>query len=609
MKTLHSVYLFIWFSISFAQKIQWGELKQNEIELKTVDFEADADLVILEEFGDLKITRFGYEILEYSKIKILTPNGLDLINRSWTYPKNNIHNKVSFEKGNVLNVENNEVQIHPLKKTDLIIHSIDENTEELKILFPNIRIGSVVEYRRKILSNADLYSSPWRFQNDHPTLKSTLRLQNASNFKYKIILMGDRLHKKYGNKSNQKVWELTNIPSTKTITHVHNVEDFRERLMLQFDSSTSTHETYYSSTRWSDFKKVLINDINTSLYKLSISNIAAKIPSGNTKEQTLINCIQYLQDNYKWSGRYSVTPKDLKLNLLSNQPSHSADFNILLKEILAYKKINSYYVIGSFRSRGKLVLEYPVFSRMSNLFLVVDLDQKKQRLIDAASMDPKNIDFPNLRFFNNSFIRVDTSVDIFLAIEPQLSIMETVSELNFMKSEVQLKSLTKANGYFDEIRIPEIVQKNAEFSTKYESEPQTKDNWTSKSKIFQTNDLKNIFQFDNPFVDDFQKFEIENNRNIPIEFDFPFIKTFVLKINHFDRYQLMNDNFNYQVSCLDSSLIYSQDLQKMDDHYLVTWQFLVGKSHINTSEIKEFTEFLQKVKLNLQNSLILKKSN
>lgn len=609
MKTFLTLCLFFWISVSFGQKIKWGDLRTDEIELKTVDFEGDADLVILEEFGDLIITKYGYEILEYSKIKILTPKGLDLINRSWRYPKNKINNKVSFEKGNVLNFENNEVKIQSIKKSDLLIHSVDEKREELKILFPNVRVGSVIEYQIRIISNADLYSSPWRFQKDFPTLKSSLRLQNASNFKYKIILMGERLHKKYGSKSNQKFWELTNIPSSKTLTHVHNVEDFRERLMLQYDSSISNHGTYYSSTEWSDFKKVLIKEINTSKYKFNAANIASKIPSGNSKEQTLINCIQYLQDNYKWSGQYSISSKDLQLNILAKQPAHTADFNILLKEILSYKKINSFYVIGSFRSRGKLVLEYPAFSRMSNLFLVVDLDQNKQRLIDAASVDPENLDFPDLQFFNNSFIRVDTSADIFLAIEPQLSEVETISEMNFLKSEVQLKSLTRANGYFEEINIPDLFPKNAEFILKYESEIQKNNNWSSKSKIYQTSDLKNIYQVDNPLLQDILHFDGEENRTIPMEFDFPFMETYVLKINHFNQFIVMNEDFNYQESCLDSKIIFSQNIQKLNDHYLVTWQFLLGKSHLNKMELKPFNEFIQKVKLNLNNSLILKKIN
>lgn len=609
MKTFVTLLLLVSFHISFGQKIKWGELRTEEIELKVVDFEEDADLVILEEFGDLIITKYGYEILEYSKIKILTPKGLELINRSWAYPKNKINNKITFEKGNVINFESNEIKVQALKKSDLIIHSIDEETEELKILFPNVRVGSVVEYQRRIISNADLYSSPWRFQNEYPTLKSSLRLQNASNFRYKIILMGERLHKKYGGKTNQKYWELANIPSSKTLTHVHNVEDFRERLMLQYDSSTASHGTYYSSTQWSDFKKVLVKEINTSLYKLNIANIAAKIPSGNTKEQTLINCIKYLQDNYKWSGKYSISPRDIQLNMLSKQPAHTADFNVLLKEILSYKKINSFYVIGSFRSRGKLVLEYPAFSRMSNLFLVVDLDQKKQRLIDAASMDSGNIDFPDLRFFNNSFIRIDTSVDIFLAVEPQLSEMEIISELNLLKSEVQLKSLTRANGYFEDFNPPKLFPNEADFTLKFESEIQKKDNWSSKSKIFQSSDFQTFYQINNPLLKDIILYDNEQNRTIPLEFEFPYIKTYVLKINHSNQYQIMNENFNFEEKCLDSKIIFSQNIQKMNDHYLITWQFLLGKSYLSKGDLQTFNQFIQKVKLNPNNSLILKKIN
>lgn len=599
--------LFLGFEFCLAQKINWGTLSQNEIDLERVDFEPDADLVILEEFGDLILTRNGYEILEYSKIKILTHKGLELINRQWKYPSFDKYNKVIFEKGQTLNLENGVVKEYPIQKGDIFIHQFDDNTEELKVVFPHVRIGSVIEFQIRRIDDSDLYSSPWRFQNNHPTLKSALRLQNASNSAYTIILLGERINAKYGNRPKQKYWELNNIPSVKTYTYVQNVNDHRDRIMIQYSSARHSHGTYYSATKWKDFKKVLLKDIDNAKKYLKVADIAMKIPSGNTKEETLINCIKYLQENYKWSKTYSVVPRDLKLNLLSKKPAHTADFNILLKEILDYKKINSMYVLGSFRQNGKLVLEFPVFSRMGNLFLVVDLDLNKQILIDAATADPENLMFPDLDYFNNSFVRIDSSADLFFAIEPYLSEMETMDEMIFTKDGVQLKSLNRANGYFEDLEFS--FQPPADFQLTYESEANKNKNWNQGSRIYQSNEKSFHYEIKNPFLKEIQAIDIKNDRNIPVEFDFPYLKTYVVKIKNAPEYEIMNQNFNFKEEAFQSKIAFHQWVQKNDGEIIITWQFYLGKSILHPKEITELNSFLENIKSKSQSTLILKRSN
>jgi hypothetical protein len=599
--------LFFMFTIGQAQKINWGTLSQKEIDLEKVDFEPDADLVILEEVGDLSITQNGYEILEYSKIKILTHKGLELINRSWQYPFLDKYNKVIFEKGQTLNVENGVIKEYPIKKTDIIIHQFDEETEELKVIFPNVRIGSVIEYQIKRIDGSELYSSPWRFQNNHPTLKSTLHMRNNSKYSYKTIFLGERINAKYGNRPKQKFWELTDVPSVNTYTYVHNVNDHRDRVIIQFNSAQFTGRSYYSVNKWKDFKKVLLKDINSAKKNVKVADIAMKIPSGNTKEETLVNCLKYLQENYKWSQVYSVVPQDLKQNLLAKKKAHTADFNVLLKEILDYKKINSKYILGSFRQNGKLVLEFPVLSRIGNLHLMVDLDENKQILVNAASADLENLMFPDLDYFNDSFIQLDSSTDLFIRIEPYLSEMETIDEMIFSKEGVQLKSMNRANGYFEELEFSNIPP--ADFQLTYESELSKNNGWKQASKIYLSKEKNPIYEMDNPLLKEIQKIDIKENRNLAVEFDFPFIKSYVFKIKNATDYEIMNDQFNFREEAFQSKIAFHQSVQKNESEILVSWQFYLGKTNIHPKEIGELLKFLENVKTKSQSTLILKKRN
>ena len=59
-------------------------MSQEEISLTEVSYEPGSDAVKLAEFGDLKITNTGYELMEYGRTKILTTSGLDYAQRKWS---------------------------------------------------------------------------------------------------------------------------------------------------------------------------------------------------------------------------------------------------------------------------------------------------------------------------------------------------------------------------------------------------------------------------------------------------------------------------------------------------------------------------------------------
>lgn len=196
------MFLFIFQLIFSQEKLGWGQLSQDEINLTKVSFEPDADAVILREEADLFITKKGYILEEHSKIKILSTNGYENAQKKWRYYTGNNYDNITFEEGHTINIVNGKPIITPVNKSDLFITDINSNTKEISVAFPNVNVGSIIEYKIKTIRAFNGYSNVWNFQNNLPTLSSVLNKKNSSFGE--IVLYGEYLNKKYKKKRTER---------------------------------------------------------------------------------------------------------------------------------------------------------------------------------------------------------------------------------------------------------------------------------------------------------------------------------------------------------------------------------------------------------------------
>jgi len=439
MKYTASILFFLIFTIAFSQSRNWGKVSQEEVEMKDVSFEPGAEAVILYESGILNINSQGYDLEQYQRVKILSDRGFHLADKKYTYNPDK-YDKVILEDAQTINIIDGKTVITPIDKKDIFISKQRDNIMQLAFAFPNVRKGSIIEYKLKMKRPGNAYASPWRFQNSIPTLFSKLEMEFSVSADYKIITMGEMLNKKYGRSKNNRKWELTNIPSDKVFKNVYNIEDYRERIMFQYTSARYYYGSYYSENSWSGFKKLLSKDLEKSIKKIDFKEIAAQIKNGDSKEETLKNCITYIQEKYKWDHYYSILTEDLKNNFLKTKTGNTADFNVFLKGILQAKNISSELAVNSFRSNGKILVVYPAFSRLNTLVNIVEIDNQKKLMIDAAISDPENPGYLPLEYFNQLAVGLDAPGQKFVTVMPELSEYRSQQNLILRDEDTELKN-------------------------------------------------------------------------------------------------------------------------------------------------------------------------
>lgn len=576
-----------------AQNVKWGVLSREEAELSDVHFETGASAVNLFRIGELTINDENYTLDEYGRIKILKTDGFDKAQMKMSFPKDA---NIDLKAAQTLNLVDGKTVINKIEDFD-IIKSESENTVEIAIAFPNVKVGSVIEYKIRTVSNNIVFDTPWSFQSDIPTLYSKLAMVNKAYADYRIILNGAKLNQKYAGKRKVARWELHNIPSYKSFSHVYNTEDYREKIMFQFNVSRKHYAGYLSVNTWSGLKKLVNADVEESIGKGSFNKFSDEIRKEETKIGTLKNCIAYLQNNFQWNQELSAFAGSMNKEFLPQKTGNSADFNIFLHEILKQKGIQSHLAVTSLRSNGRMLADFPLLSNVQALINIVEIDDGEKLIIDAATSKLENIRYLQLDYYNRLVLNLDKNAGEFLEISPPLSEFLSSQELSTKITENQVVIENRAKGYFETDFLRQNMFNIFNGVRTSDSESGDFGEWKIQSqKISFENSSDNFLVIENPFTKLLKEMSVDNQRDYPICLNFPFLATIELKSHLAENQTIQIDRFEQKISAFGGKMQYQQEVTHAEDGIAIfTWSFLVNKTFFNIADLSEYLSFMQQV--------------
>lgn len=196
MKTLAILILILFLMHPcFSQKVpvKFGKISQEEIELSSY---GNADAVILCDYGTMHLdgkTDFLYLYrFRHLRIKILTREGLKFARQSIPFYdlKAADHfksNRVYELKAQTINVDSNGKIIKSrLKGKNEQVGEADEAYNNvLELEFPDVQVGSIIEYEINIPTIEIVNPDVWYFQHAIPVIHSELRILCPGNINYK----------------------------------------------------------------------------------------------------------------------------------------------------------------------------------------------------------------------------------------------------------------------------------------------------------------------------------------------------------------------------------------------------------------------------------------
>ncbi len=388
---------------TYGQKlpVKWGKVTSEEWDLNQVSYDPEAAAIILCDFGVAQFAGSKLKVTYHRRLKILKPEALEEADIEIPYYIKDRTQSVSSLKAQTIKLVNGKQEVHAISNREVFHEKVSEEWHAAKFVFPDVSIGSILEYSYTLTSENVVFLRSWDFQNNYPTVHSEFRAAIPTYLDYTVIFQGSRLREKYkGNPKSQ--WFLRNIPSIKPEPYMTTIEDFRETLRFQLSgyykaasgpAGGSDYQTLM--TTW----EALGEELNTNAHfglqikKKGLSkNILETLSlEGKSSKVKLEIIYDYVSQNYTWDRDYDTfADRDLK-EVYATKEGSSAEINLLLIMLLSNAGLEVNPVLISTRNHGMVSKNIPLLSQFNTVIARAEIDGVAFLLDATDPLRPSNL--------------------------------------------------------------------------------------------------------------------------------------------------------------------------------------------------------------------------
>jgi hypothetical protein len=420
-KTL--LFLAIFFSslTVFSQDFPFGQVSNEEIEMKKYDKDTSAHAVFLNEYGSSKINfdndyyiRLTFEY--HAKIKFFDSKEFE---REGTFEipiyngDDRTYEKAEDIKGiTYYKDDNGTVQQAALDPKKIFTVKDSKHWSTMKFAMPAMRKGCVVEVSFKIISPYLFNLHSWNFQSSIPkinseyevhipgfwsynaSLKGYLKLtKNMSKIEKTCFTYGDPGYSSTGISADCSdiIYGISNIPAFIKEDYMTSEKNFKSSVHFELTDETDiTNGSKRKYTKdWKDIDYFLKTDNSfggqLKRKELMKERIMPFIANKTDELEKAATIYSYIKKNIKWNGSYDFASDDGIRQALENHTGDSGDINLALVAALNAGGIRTEAVLLSTREHGNLNKLYPNLSDFNYVIAKANIDDKSY-LLDATEL-------------------------------------------------------------------------------------------------------------------------------------------------------------------------------------------------------------------------------
>jgi hypothetical protein len=379
--------------------VRWGKFLKEELEMKSYAEDTSASAVMLCKFGIVSFDgvrnefQATYEVL--IRIKILQRAGFKYGDISIPYYERNGTERFNDFKAHTINVDKDGKTIETEVSKDLV-HDEDVNGyyHLRKFAFPDLREGSIIEYRYTIKSKDIFFLKKWNFQDEIPVKWSEYRTMIPELYRYSALIKGMEPmdHIEHGNSTGSMVTSSNtlNFNVDETGYVMKNVKALRK------EPSSLNPSAYFSSLTlqlnyinipgvlnrniikdWESLSEFVLEaewfGKQIHSYGFSKDVVGMLCPSINDPKEKIKTLYNYVKDNFVWNGYHDFYVANLK-NSFEKKTGNGTEINSILLCLLKDAGIEAYPVLISTRDNGELQRTYPIIEQFDHMVVKAKCD-------------------------------------------------------------------------------------------------------------------------------------------------------------------------------------------------------------------------------------------
>lgn len=544
--------------------------------------------------GEL-IKKYAYRVKIYEKDRSEDWHNLEI-----SLYDNNHGSKETLRniKALVYNLNGNEVEETKVDKSSKFRSKENKYTTVNKFAFPNIKDGSVIEYKYEV-SSPFAYEVPLIYiELDAPSVYTEYVLDSPINISYNVDFTGSLAPKYklvkdemiYGSQHKTYRFGYENLKGFKEEKYVKNNDNYRTKIRAELHSTYFGNNLKTYTSTWEDIRKKLWNDEDFgSQYKKDrlVKDILPQDIAGEKDDVVKANKIfDYVKNNYTWNGNNGIYTENGIKDLIKNKTGNVADLNLMLVAMFRSASINAYPILISTVRNGHVNLTFPNAGNFNYVIVSAEIN-KKLHLFDATSKQSK-IDLLPYRVWNdNGILLKDDKADL-------ISLNNVNMSHSSLHATAKINADGTVSGTYEDLDSG-LLAMNAKES--FDENPdkyrkQYKENYTMEfsdinSQVLSNGDFESKMNFSsNSLIDNLGKKKIFNpllflhqsstefneteERKYMINFVSPITRTKKVEIEIPEGYTVADMPKSKKITTEDKEISYSYIVENKDNKVTVT---------------------------------------
>lgn len=393
---------------------KFGKIPDSELTMPRYEADTSAHAVVLYDRSDFyyvfNLNRGGFEMIrEYeTRIKVFDQEGASWgdVNIPYYNSSSGAGEKVGKISAVSYNLENGKVVKKQLEHKNIYLESLSENMRLCKFSIPDVKAGSVIEYKYTVSSDLVFSIPSIKFQQSIPVILRQASVSIPEYFEFSMDTKGYidiAVDKKNVTKATSFIYGLgfnyfdisyeftaSDIPALKGEPYVWCTNDFRSVIefeLKQFRDPGLASKTQTFSYTWEDVNRTLNENIDflTALrFRNPYKTEVAQIKAGNGDQYAKLHAIhKMVLSKVIWDGSWSLHPRDIRETLRTGTGS-SSDLNFILRSALLAAGYDVSIILLNPREHGRLPYTSPTLQKIGTFILMVTMPDGKQVFLDAT---------------------------------------------------------------------------------------------------------------------------------------------------------------------------------------------------------------------------------
>ena len=433
---------------------EYGKIGREEFELEQYALDPEAEAVVLFDKGRSRFEdrQGSFEVIfeRETRLKILSEAGVKYAEIEIPYyQEGTIYERIYDLEAYTYNFEDGNIIKTPLDIANTYDVDINKFWKAKKFAIPNVKPGSIVEYKYKLRSPNILNLRDWEFQWRIPVDYSEYKVRMIPHYAYVYLLQGTKKFDSYTTNrgSRKRVYEgvdfydtvhtyvMNEVPAFKSEEFITSINDYIIKIEFQLASITyHSLGTREIMTTWEKMSTHLLKHPHFGNFANRSERLAKRVLNINdlkskTEEERFNFVLDYVKNNYNWNRIVDKYTTKSPNNFIKDKYGNSSEINLFTVGLLNAVGIYAKPVLISTRRHGKIKYAYPILDNFNDVIILATIDGNRV-LSDASNIFVLNNRI-SPRAFNDRGLIVDRKKVDWLGLEFQL--------LSEIKNEIQIE--------------------------------------------------------------------------------------------------------------------------------------------------------------------------